>query len=104
LSSRLLFKNAKLRIYRSVILPVVWYGCETWSLTLRENHILRMFENRVPRRIFGPKKDEVIGDWRKLHNEEICDLHSLPCIIRMIMSRWVRWAGHVVCMGKEECI
>jgi hypothetical protein len=70
LSSRLLFKNIKIRIYKTIILPVVRYGCETWSLTLREEHRLRVFENRVLRGIFGPKKYEVTGDWRKLHNEE----------------------------------
>jgi len=70
LSSSLLFKNLKIKIYRTIILPVVLYGCETWSLTLREEHRLRVFENRVLMRIFGPKRDEVTEDWRKLHNEE----------------------------------
>jgi hypothetical protein len=74
LSSRLLSKNLKIRIYKMIILPVVLYGCETWSLTLREEHGLRVFENRVLKRIFGPKRDEVIGEWRKLHNEELHDL------------------------------
>jgi hypothetical protein len=74
---------------------VVLYGCETWSLTLREEHRLRVFENRVLRRIFGPKRDEVTGGWRKLHN----DLYSSPNIIRMIKSRRMRWAGHVARMG-----
>jgi hypothetical protein len=69
-------------------------GCETWSLTLREEHKLRVFENRVLRRIFGPKGDEVAGDWRKLHNEELHNLSSTS-IIRMIKSRRMRWAGHV---------
>jgi hypothetical protein len=69
LSFRLLSKNLKIRIYKSIILPVVLYECETWSLTLREEHRLRVFENRVLRRIFGPKRDEVIGEWRKLHIE-----------------------------------
>jgi hypothetical protein len=68
LSSRLLSKNVKIRIYKTIILPVVLYGCETWSLTLREEHRLRVFKNRVMRRIFGPKRDEVTGEWRKLHN------------------------------------
>jgi hypothetical protein len=76
LSSRLLWKNAKVRIHTTIILPVVLYGCETWSLTLREEHRLRLFENRVLRRIFGPKRDEVIIEWRKLHNEELLDLYS----------------------------
>ena len=71
LSSRLLSKNSKIKIYRTIILPVVLYGCETWSLTLREERILRAFENRVQRRIFGPKREEVTREWRKLHNEEL---------------------------------
>jgi hypothetical protein len=74
MSSRLLSKNVKIRIHKTIILPVVLYGCETWSLILREEYRLRMFENRVLRRIFGPKRDEVIGGWGKLHNEE---LHNL---------------------------
>jgi hypothetical protein len=76
LSSRLLSKNIKIRIYRTIILPVVLYGCETWSLTLREEHRLRVLETRVLRRIFGPKRDHVTGDWRKLHNEELPNLYS----------------------------
>jgi hypothetical protein len=67
----LLSKNVKMRIYKSIILPVVLYGCETWSLTLREEYRWRVFENRVLRKIFGPKRDEVIGGWRKLHDEEL---------------------------------
>jgi hypothetical protein len=74
----LLSKNLKIRIYKTIILPVVMYGCETWSLTLREEHRLRGFENRVLRRIFGPKRDEVTVEWRKLHNEELRDLYSSP--------------------------
>jgi hypothetical protein len=81
LSSRLLPKNLKIRIYKTIILPVVLYWCETWSLTLREEHRLRVFENRVLRRIYGPKGDEVAGEWRKLHNEELRDLYSSPSII-----------------------
>ena len=76
LSSSLLSKKLKIKIYRTIILPVVLYGCETWSLTLREERRLRVFENRVLRRVFGPKRDEVIGEWRKLHNEELSDLYS----------------------------
>jgi hypothetical protein len=95
LPSRLLSKNIKIRIYKTIILPIVLYGCETGSLTLREEHRLRVFENRVLRRIFGPKRDEVTGDWRKLHNEELHMLYSSPSIIRMIKSRRMRWAGHV---------
>ena len=77
---------------------VVLYGCETWSLTLREEHRLRVFENRVLRRIFGPKRDGVTGEWRKLHNEELNDLYSSPNIVRVIKSRILRWAGHVARM------
>jgi hypothetical protein len=78
------------------------YGCETWSLTLREEHTLRMFENRMLRRIFGPKRDEVTGSWRKLHNEELYNLYSSPSIIRMIKTRMMRWVGHVARKGKTR--
>ena len=84
------------------ILPVVRYGCETWSLTLREERRLRVFENRVLRRVFGPKRDEVTGEWRKLHNEELSGGYSLPNIVRVVKSRRMRWAGHVGRMG-EGC-
>jgi hypothetical protein len=77
------------------ILPVVLSGCETWSLKLREEHRLGVFENRVLRRIFGRKRDEVTGEWRKLHNEELHDLYSSPSIIRIMKARKMRWAGHV---------
>ena len=83
LSSRLLSKNLKIKIYRTVILPVVLYGCETWSLTLREERKLMLFENMVLRRIFGPRRDEVTGEWRRLHNEELNDLCSSPNIVRV---------------------
>src|SRR5215470_8129366 len=99
LSSRLPSKNLKIKIYRTIILPVVLYGCETWSLTSREAHRLRVFENGVLRRIFGPKRDEVTGEWRKLHNEELEGLYSSPNIVRVIKSRRMRWAGHVARMG-----
>jgi hypothetical protein len=101
LTSRLLSKNLKIRIYKTIILPVVLYGCETWSLTLREEHRLRVIENRVQRRIFGPKRDEVTGEWRKLHNKEFRDLYSSPSIIRIIKSRSMRWADHVARMGRR---
>jgi hypothetical protein len=81
LSSSLLSKNTKIKVYRTIILPVVLYGCETWSVTLREEHRLRVFENRVLRWLFGPKRDGVTGKWRKLHNEELNDLYSSPNII-----------------------
>ena len=84
LSCSLLSKNINIRIYRTVILPVVLYGCETWSLRLREECRLRVFENRMPRRIFGPKRDEVTGEWRRLHNEELYALYSSPDIIPVI--------------------
>jgi hypothetical protein len=100
LSSRLLSRNVKVKIYKTVILPVVLYGCETWSLTLREEHRLRTFENRVLRRIFGPKGDEVTGEWRKLHNGELHNLYSSADIIRQIKSKRMRWAGHVARMGE----
>jgi hypothetical protein len=71
-------------VYKTIILPVVLYGCETWSLTLREEHRLRVFENRVLRRIFGPNRDKVTGEWRKLHNKELHDLYSSPSIVRIM--------------------
>jgi hypothetical protein len=74
---------------------MVLYGCKTWSLALRENHRLGVFENRVLGKIFGLKRDEVMGEWRQLHNEELCDFYSAPSIIRIIKSRRMRWAGHV---------
>jgi hypothetical protein len=90
----------KIKIYKTIILPVVLYRCEAWSLMLREEHRLRVFENRVLRRIFGPKRDEVTGSWRKLHNEELHGLYSSPSIIRVIKARRMRWAGHVARMGE----
>jgi hypothetical protein len=95
-------KNVKVRIFKTIILPVVLYGCETWSLTVREEHKLRVFENRVLRKIFGSKRDGVKGGWRKLHNEELYNLYSSPSIIRIIKSRRMRWAGHVTRMGEKR--
>jgi hypothetical protein len=80
----MLLKNLKIKLYRIIILPVVLYGCESWSLILREERRLRVFENRVLRRIFGPKGDEITGEWRKLHNEELNDLYSAPSIVWVI--------------------
>jgi hypothetical protein len=102
LSSRLLSTNVEVKMYKTIILPVVLYVCETWSVTLREEHRLWVFENRVLRRIFGPKRDEVTGEWSKLHNEELHILYSSPNIIRQITSRRMRWAGHVARMGEKR--
>ncbi|KAJ4434206.1 hypothetical protein ANN_22754 [Periplaneta americana] len=95
-------KNLKVSIYKTVILTVLLYGCETWTLTLREEHRLRVFENKVLRKIFGAKRDEVTGEWRKLHNTELHALYSSPDIIRNIKSRRLRWAGHVARMGESR--
>ena len=101
-------RNLKTKIYRTIILPLVLYGCETWSLTLREERGLRVFENRVLRRIFGPKRDEVTGEWRRLYDElnELNDLYS-PHIIRLIKSRRMEWVGQEACVGdrrQERCV
>jgi hypothetical protein len=84
LSSSLLSKHVKIKIYRTIILPVVLYGCETWSLRLREGRRLRVFENRVLRRVFGPKSEEVRGEWKKIHNEKLNNQYSSPNIVRVI--------------------
>jgi hypothetical protein len=104
LSSSLLSESVNIKIYRTItiILQVVLYGCETRSLTLGEECRLWVFENRVLRRIFGPKRDEVTGEWRRLHNKELYALYSSPSIIRVIKSRRLRCAGHVARMGRED--
>ena len=94
LSSHVLSKKLKVNTYKTIILPVVLYGCETWSLTMREEHRLRVLENKVLRKIFGAKRDEITGEWRKLHNAELHALYSSN-IIRNLESRRLRWAGHV---------
>jgi len=93
-----------IKIYRTIILPVVMYGCETWSLTLKEERRLRMFQNLALRRVFDPKRDEVTGEWRKPHNEVLNDLYSSPNIFRMIKSRRMRWADHVARMGERRSV
>ena len=102
LSSRLLSRKFKIKIYRTIILPVALYGWEAWSLIFREERKLRVLENMVLRRIFGPRRDEVTGEWRRLNNEELSDLYSTPNIVRMIKSRRMRRAGHVARMGEER--
>jgi hypothetical protein len=94
----LLPKNLKIKIYKTIILPAVLYGCETWSLTLREECRLKVSENKVLR-ILGPKRDEVTGEWRKLHNEEVNVLYSSPNTVGVIKSR-MRWVEHVACTEK----
>jgi len=89
-------------IYRTIILPVVSYGCETWSLIVREERRLRVFENRVLRRIFGPKRDEITEERRKLYEEELRDLYSLPNIVRVIKLRRKRWIGVWHVWGRGE--
>jgi hypothetical protein len=99
LSSRLISKNLKIKIYKTVILPIVLYGCKIWSFTSGKEHRLRAFENRVLRRIFGPKREEH-GSWGKLHNDELHSLYSSSNIVRVIKSKRMRWAGHVARMGE----
>jgi hypothetical protein len=99
LPSHLLSKNLKVRVYKTIILPVVLYARETWSLLLREEYRLRVFENRVLRRIFGPKRDEVTGEWRKLHNEELHDLYYSPSIIRIMGEKR---NAYTLLVGKPE--
>jgi hypothetical protein len=102
LSSSLSSKNLKVKIYRNIILLVVLYECETWSLTLREKRSLRMFENRVLRRVFGPTRDEATGEWRKLYNEELNDLYPLPNIMRVVNSRKNEIGGVCGAYGRGE--
>jgi hypothetical protein len=94
--------HTKNRIYKTIILPMVLYACETWSLTLREEHRLGVFENRVLRRTFGSKRNEVTGGWRTLHNEKLHNLYSSPSIIRVIKLRRMRWEGHVTRMAVKR--
>ena len=101
-SSRLLFKKLKVNTYKTIILPAVMYDCETWSLKLREENRLRMFENKVLRKISGAKSDKITGEWRKLHNAELYAFYSSPNIIRNLKSRPLRWAGHVARMEQSR--
>ena len=101
MSTILISKYTKIEIYRAIILSIVLYGCETWSLILMEERGLRVFENRMLRGIFGPKRDEVTGEWRKLHNQEFNVLYSSPNIIAVIKSSRLEWAGHVALKGGE---
>jgi hypothetical protein len=95
--------NLKIKVYRTIIMPLALYGCETLSLTLRDERRVRVFEKRVLKRIFGPKRDEVTGEWRKLHNEELNVLYCSPNIVRVIKSR-MRWARHVAHMGERRSV
>ena len=99
---RLLSQNIKVKIYRTIIVPIVLNVCETRSLTVKEDRRLRVSENRVLRRIFGPKKDEVTGEWTKLYNEELNDLYSSLNIVRAIKSRRMRRAGQAANMGERR--
>ena len=102
MSSSFLLKNIEINIYINIILPVVLYGCETWSLTFRKKRRLRVFENRELMRTFGPMRDEVTGEWRKLRKEELYDMYSSPSSIPVIKSRRMRWAEHVASMMEER--
>jgi len=114
LCSSLLSKNKKIKIYRTIILPVVLYGCKTWSHTLTEECRLRVFKNRVLRRIFGPKRVEVTGEWKRLYNEQLNDLYaskkyysgdqSMQNEMGGACNVWVRGEGHKVLVGKPEGI
>jgi len=99
LTSRLISRKLKLKIYRTAILPD---GCESWSTTLADEHKLRVFESKVLRKIYGPKRDEMTGEWRRLHNEEQQGLYDSPDVVKIMKSRRLRWAGHVARMGKKR--
>jgi hypothetical protein len=99
-----LSKNVKIGIYQTILLPVVSYGCKAWSTILREEHRLRVFENRVLRRIFGPKRDEMVDGSKKLHNEGLHNFYFSPSIMRMIKSKGMRWAGHVAAIGEKRTL
>jgi hypothetical protein len=101
LSSHLLFKNIKIRIQKTAILPLVLYEGEPWSLTVTEEQRLKLCENRALRCTFGPERNDVMAGWRKLHNKELRDLYSSPSIIRMLKSRRMRWADHAAQIGEE---
>ena len=103
LSPSLISKNVKIKIHGTIILPVVLNCCETWSLTLRQECVLTIFENRVLKDILGPKRDEVTGEWRRLHNVKLYALYSSPHFILAIKLRRIGWAGHVTCMGESSC-
>ena len=103
LSSTRLSKNLKIKIYNRIVLPVVLYGCETWSLTIGEECRLRVFENMILRPVFRPKRDEN-GEWRRLHNEELHSLYRSSNIVRVIKSRRLRWAGHVARMEEGRSV
>ena len=102
LSSLLLSKKLKVNTYKTIILPVILYGCETWSLTLRKEQWLMVSENKVLRKILGAKRDKYTGEWRKLHNAELHALYSSPNIIKKLKSRRLKWAGHVVRMEQSR--
>jgi hypothetical protein len=101
-SSSLLYKNLKINIYRIVILSAVLYGCEAWSLALREEYRLRVLDNRVLREVFGSKRDEETGEWRRLHNGELYGLYASSNIIRVIKSRRMRWTRIVARVGDRR--
>jgi hypothetical protein len=100
----LVYKNKKTKIYRTVILPVLLYRCETLFLIIRDKHRLRVLKNEMLRKIFWPMKKEITGHWRKLHNEQLHELYSPPIIIHVIKSGRMRWAGHVDHVGEEKGI